>query len=48
MHPFNSSTLEAKEAGLRPVWSTKGVPGQPGLLPRETVFKNKQTNKETK
>jgi hypothetical protein len=48
-HAFNPSTWEA-EAGrflsLRPAWSTKGVPGQPGLH-RETLAgkTNKQTNK---
>jgi hypothetical protein len=38
-HAFNPSTQEA-EAGRflnsRPAWSTKGVPGQPGLY-RETL-----------
>jgi hypothetical protein len=53
VHAFNPSTWEA-EAGrflsLRPAWSTKWVPGQPGLY-RETLSwkktktKNKQTNK---
>jgi hypothetical protein len=51
-HAFNPSTWEA-EAGrflsLRPAWSTKWVPKQPGLY-RETLSqknktKNKQTNK---
>jgi hypothetical protein len=51
-HAFNPSTQEA-EAGrflsLRPAWSTKWVPGQPGLY-RETLSRktNKQTNKQTK
>jgi hypothetical protein len=49
VHGFNPSTWEA-EAGrflsLRPAWSTKLVPGQPGLY-RETLSQktNKQTNK---
>jgi hypothetical protein len=47
-HTFNPSTWEA-EAGkflsLRPAWSTKWVPGQPGLH-RETLSpKNKTKNK---
>jgi hypothetical protein len=52
VHAFNPSTPEA-EAGRflssRPAWSTKCVPGQPGLY-RETLSrktKNKQTNKQT-
>jgi hypothetical protein len=57
-HAFNPSTWEA-EAGRflssRPAWSTKSVPGQPGLhretLSRKTKRKNptkqKQTNKQT-
>jgi hypothetical protein len=49
VHAFNPSTREA-EAGRflssRPAWSTKRVPGQPGLH-RETLSRktNKQTNK---
>jgi hypothetical protein len=54
-HAFNPSTWEA-EAGWflssRPAWSTKWVPGHPGLY-RETLSqktnkqnKNKQTNKQ--
>jgi hypothetical protein len=50
-HAFNPSTREA-EAGRflssRPAWSTKWVPGQPGLY-RETLSQktqNKQTNKQ--
>jgi hypothetical protein len=38
-HAFYPSTWEAEAGGflsLRPVWSTKWVPGQPGLY-RETV-----------
>jgi hypothetical protein len=47
-HVFNPSTWEA-EAGRflssRLAWSTKWVPGQPGLH-RETLSWNKQTNKQ--
>jgi hypothetical protein len=48
-HAFDPSTWEA-EAGRflssRPAWSTKWVPGQPGLF-RETLSrKTKQTNKQ--
>jgi hypothetical protein len=47
-HAFNPSTWEA-EAGRflssRPAWSTKWIPGQPGLH-RNPVWKNKQTNKD--
>jgi hypothetical protein len=43
-HAFNPSTLEA-EAGIflssRPTWSTKWVPGQPGLE-RNPVSKNQK------
>jgi hypothetical protein len=43
-HAFNPSTWEA-EAGrflsLRPAWSTKWVPGQPGLH-RETLSQKKK------
>jgi hypothetical protein len=46
VHAFNPSTWEA-EAGRflssRPAWSTKGVPGQPGLH-RETL--SRKTEKE--
>ena len=48
-HAFNPSTWEAEEGGFlssRPAWSTKWVPGQPGLY-RETLSW-KQTNKQTK
>jgi hypothetical protein len=49
VHTFNPRTWEA-EAGRflssRPAWSTKWVPGQPGLH-RETLSQNKQTNKQT-
>jgi hypothetical protein len=50
-HTFNPSTREAEAGGflsLRPAWSTKWVPGQPGLY-RETLSrKQKQTNKQQK
>jgi hypothetical protein len=48
-HAFNLSTWEAEAGGSlssRPAWSTKWVPRQPGLH-RETLFHNKQTNKQT-
>jgi hypothetical protein len=38
-HAFNPSTREAEAGGFlssRPAWSTKWVPGQPGLY-RETL-----------
>jgi hypothetical protein len=48
VHTFNSSTWEA-EAGRflssRPAWSTKWVPGQPGLH-RETL--SRKTRKKKK
>jgi hypothetical protein len=51
-HTFNPSTREAEAGGFlssRPAWSTKWVPGQPGLY-RETLSRktkqNKQTNKQ--
>jgi hypothetical protein len=53
-HTFNPSTWEAEAGGFlssRPAWSTKRVPGQPGLY-RETLSRekkktnNKQTNKK--
>jgi hypothetical protein len=48
-HAFNPSTQEAEAGGFlrsRPAWSTKWVPGQPGLY-RETMSwkKNKKQNK---
>jgi hypothetical protein len=49
-HAFNPSTWEA-EAGRflssRPAWSTKLVPGQPGLH-RETLSRKKQKIKNKK
>jgi hypothetical protein len=49
-HAFSPSTWEAEAGGFlssRPAWSTKWVPGQPGLH-RETLSQNKQTNKQIK
>jgi hypothetical protein len=46
-HAFNPSTREAEAGGflsLRPAWSTKWVPGQPGLY-RETLSR-KQKQKQ--
>jgi hypothetical protein len=47
-HAFNPSTQEA-EAGRflssRPAWSTKCVPGQPGLY-RETLSRKKKCESE--
>jgi hypothetical protein len=42
-HAFNPSTWEAEAGGFlssRPFWSTKRVPGQPGLH-RETLSRKK-------
>jgi hypothetical protein len=48
-HAFNPSTREA-EAGRflssRPAWSTKWVPGQPGLY-RETLSRKNKNKKRT-
>jgi hypothetical protein len=51
-YAFSPSTWEAEAGGFlssRPAWSTKWVPGQPGLH-RETLSQktNKQTNKNKK
>jgi hypothetical protein len=53
-HTFDCHTWEAEaevEAGRflspRPAWSTKGVPGQPGLY-RETLSRKKQKTKTKK
>jgi hypothetical protein len=50
-HAFNPSTQEAEAGGFlssRPAWSTKRVPGQPGLH-RETLSrKNKKKKKKRK
>jgi hypothetical protein len=48
VHAFNPSTWEAEAGGflsLRPAWSTKRVPGQPGLY-RETLYKKKKKKKQ--
>jgi hypothetical protein len=50
LHAFNPSTWEAEAGGflsLRPAWSTKQVPGQPGLH-RETLSQNKTKQNKTK
>jgi hypothetical protein len=49
VHAFNPSTQEAEAGGFlssRAAWSTKWVPGQPGLY-RAILSQNKQTNKQT-
>jgi hypothetical protein len=50
-HDFNPSTWESEAGGFlssRPAWSTKWVPGQPGLY-RETLSqKNKTKQNKTK
>jgi hypothetical protein len=50
-HAFNPSTREVEAGGFlspRQAWTTKWVPGQPGLH-RETLFqKNKKTQKTKK
>ena len=49
-HAFNASTWEAEAGGFlssRPAWSTKWVPGQPGLY-RETLSRKKNKNKQKK
>jgi hypothetical protein len=46
-HPFNPSTWEAGGfLSSRPAWSTKWVPGPPGLY-RETLSRKKQKQKQT-
>ena len=48
-HAFYPSSWEAEAGGflsLRPVWSTKWVPGQPGLH-RETLPQNTHTHTHT-
>jgi hypothetical protein len=48
-HTFNPSTSETEAGGFlssRPAWSTKCVPGQPGLH-RETLSQKNKTNKQT-
>jgi hypothetical protein len=47
-HAFNPSTREAEAGGFlssRPAWSTKWVPGQPGLY-RETLSQKNQKKKK--
>ena len=47
-HAFNPSTWEAEAGGFlssRPAWSTKWVPGQPGLH-RETLSQKNQKKKQ--
>jgi hypothetical protein len=47
-HTFNPSTWEAEAGGFlssRPVWSTKWVPGQPGLY-RETLSRKTKRERE--
>jgi hypothetical protein len=49
-HAFNPSTPEAKAGGFlssRPAWSTKWVPGRPGLY-RETLSQRTKQNKKPK
>jgi hypothetical protein len=49
-HAFNPSTREAEAGGFlssRPAWSTKWVPGQPGLY-RETLSRKNQKKKKKK
>jgi hypothetical protein len=48
VHAFNPSTREAEAGGflsLRPTWSTKGVPGQPGLYRKTLSQKTKGKKK---
>jgi hypothetical protein len=47
-HTFSPSTQEAEAGGFlssRPAWSTKRVPGQPGLH-RETISQKNQKKKK--
>jgi hypothetical protein len=47
-HTFNPSTREAGGfLSSRPAWSTKGVPGQPGLY-RETMSRKTKMKKKKK
>jgi hypothetical protein len=49
-HAFNPSTWEAEAGGFlssRPAWSTKWVPGQPGLTEKLCLEKQEQ-NKQKK
>jgi hypothetical protein len=48
-HAFNPSTREAEAGGFlssRLTWSTKGIPGQPGLQ-RETLSRKNKTKQKT-
>ena len=50
-HAFNPSIQETEAGGSPWVQDQPGlqrVSGQPGLLHRETISKNKQTNKQTR
>jgi hypothetical protein len=50
VHAFNPSTWEAEAGeflGSRPAWSTKWVPGQPGLY-RETLSQKTKKKKKKK
>jgi hypothetical protein len=54
-HAFNPSTWKTEAGGFlssRPAWSTKWVPGQPGLyretLSQKTKKKKKKRKKERK
>jgi hypothetical protein len=50
VHTFNPSTREAEAGGFlssRSAWSTKWVPGQPGLY-RETLSQKNQNNNKKK
>ena len=48
-HAFNPSTQEAEEGGFlssRPAWSTKWVPGRPGLYRETMSWKTNQKRKK--
>ena len=51
-HTFNPSAQEAEARQIsvsgRPTWSTEQVPGQPGLLHRESLFRKIKTNQKKK
>jgi hypothetical protein len=50
-HAFNPSTWEAEAGGFlgsRPAWSTKWVPGQPGIYRETLSWKKQSKNKQTK
>jgi hypothetical protein len=49
-HTFNPSTWRTEAGGFlssRPAWSTKGVPGQPGIY-RETLSQKQNKTKQNK